>query len=682
MKYIALIVFLMPLIFSCSKYPESLDESLKIAGKNKIELKKVLDYYSCNPEDSLKYKAACFLIENMKWHFGGQVAPSPMLWELFLVEDSLVIPIMQNPEYWKNEKALYGYKYGAKKMLVKSAINKSVLKKGYQSDLNFLNANFLIETIDVAFKVKELDWCKHLSFNDFCEFILPYRFNTEPVFPLRQKLYKKFSNLYYTDSLQRNTYKTISWLNKYLNRFVWDYDEHPKITDLGFYNIFYWQSKNMFCSHQAVILGQIMRSIGLPVTEVFTPKWRDTDLGHSWCAIPEQNGGLTLFSAFYQNPGEVYAPHSPAHATKLYIKTFAQQPATPFLLKAPGELLPPAFGTPCIKDVTGQFVPVRDIELNLTATKPGNNLCWFSIFIKGNWVPIGWGTLNKERNRAQFKNIPVGLTGMACFFENNKTTPCSKLVTVTSAGFEPVFHNNEKSDLSLTRKFPEKLRLQYFIGDIIGTKIQGANKPDFSDSVTLHTIADTLRPYLQDISFANSGNYRYYRLYAPSWSLHIAEIEFITAKNLPGTVAATQLPVFKANGHGQKKYYKFVGQIVADNPDSTAFDGDMLTYNSKKWVGLNFGQPQQINRVRIAPRNAHNGIVTNNNYRLYYWADKWVSAGVKKAKYNFIEFKDVPANTLYWLRNLDHGTEEQPFFYKNGKQLFSNQQPTKRTSFY
>lgn len=42
-----------------------LEVALQAAGGNKKELQKVLHYYKKNPIDSLKYKAACFLIENM-----------------------------------------------------------------------------------------------------------------------------------------------------------------------------------------------------------------------------------------------------------------------------------------------------------------------------------------------------------------------------------------------------------------------------------------------------------------------------------------------------------------------------------------------------------------------------------------------------------------------------------------
>ena len=106
------------------------------------------------------------------------------------------------------------------------------------------------------------------------------------------------------------------------------------------------------------------------------------------------------------------------------------------------------------------------------------------------------------------------------------------------------------------------------------------------------------------------------------------------------------------------------------------FDGDMLTFSIQKWAGMDFGKPVKIDRVRIAPRNADNGIKIGDTYQLFYWDETWVSAGTQQAEYNFLKFKNVPANALYWLKNMDHGKEEQPFFYVNGKQVFSNQPQT------
>ena len=51
-------------MLSCSGPDSRLEQALTLAGSNRPELEKVLRRYS-SPEDSLKYRAAVFLIENM-----------------------------------------------------------------------------------------------------------------------------------------------------------------------------------------------------------------------------------------------------------------------------------------------------------------------------------------------------------------------------------------------------------------------------------------------------------------------------------------------------------------------------------------------------------------------------------------------------------------------------------------
>ena len=68
MKFRCSILFLFSLFLSCSE-PSKLEQALEFAGDNREELEKVLEYYRKNPSDSLKYRAACFLIENMPYHF-------------------------------------------------------------------------------------------------------------------------------------------------------------------------------------------------------------------------------------------------------------------------------------------------------------------------------------------------------------------------------------------------------------------------------------------------------------------------------------------------------------------------------------------------------------------------------------------------------------------------------------
>jgi hypothetical protein len=55
--------------FKSSCYSPEIESALKQAGDNRIELETVLNHYRDNPVDSLKYKAACFLIANMSIHY-------------------------------------------------------------------------------------------------------------------------------------------------------------------------------------------------------------------------------------------------------------------------------------------------------------------------------------------------------------------------------------------------------------------------------------------------------------------------------------------------------------------------------------------------------------------------------------------------------------------------------------
>jgi hypothetical protein len=53
---------------SCRHSPE-VRRALRLAGNNRGTFEKVLQYYSRNPSDSLKLKAAVFLIGNMSGHY-------------------------------------------------------------------------------------------------------------------------------------------------------------------------------------------------------------------------------------------------------------------------------------------------------------------------------------------------------------------------------------------------------------------------------------------------------------------------------------------------------------------------------------------------------------------------------------------------------------------------------------
>ena len=61
MRNVLLLIIVLSICNSCSrKY--KLEQALALSKDNRAELEKVLEHYSEQPEDALKYKAALFLI--------------------------------------------------------------------------------------------------------------------------------------------------------------------------------------------------------------------------------------------------------------------------------------------------------------------------------------------------------------------------------------------------------------------------------------------------------------------------------------------------------------------------------------------------------------------------------------------------------------------------------------------
>ena len=73
---IIIFILIIAVFTGCTKVqlPESpeLKKAIELAGENGSELQKLIKHYAIHPEDSLKLKAAVFLIENMDAHYSHQ----------------------------------------------------------------------------------------------------------------------------------------------------------------------------------------------------------------------------------------------------------------------------------------------------------------------------------------------------------------------------------------------------------------------------------------------------------------------------------------------------------------------------------------------------------------------------------------------------------------------------------
>lgn len=141
---------------------------------------------------------------------------------------------------------------------------------------------------------------------------------------------------------------------------------------------------------------------------------------------------------------------------------------------------------------------------------------------------------------------------------------------------------------------------------------------------------------------------------------------------LPDTYGSMAELSFYAGGSDEPMKGRVIGSEGSWENNSAwkrenLFDGDVLTsYCAPQgvgcWVGLDFGKPVKLSKIRYTPRGDGNMIEPGDEYELLYWADgHWRSLGRKVAETMSVSFGDIPEGALLLLRDRTKGHDERIF---------------------
>lgn len=635
------------LFLSCKNQDTLLEKALKRSGENRAELQHVIDHYSKNAEDSLKRKAAVFLISNMEGKFSYQGTEYRSFLDFL---DSLSLSTTGIPKFrlaitdlFKNRGTLVG-------------------KPEKIFDLISLNSKFLINNIDSAFLIYNSQTIKHkLSFENFCEFILPYRIGNEPIESFRSKLYDQYKSVLtcgassiraVADSVLARTSPTGMTINPPFPDFVPDFP----LSSLQ-------KLKGGTCRESSNLAIYIMRALGIPVAADFTPQWPHRGFGHSWSALLLNDDSCIDFEGATSSfvGGHLHALKS-FRIAKAYRHTFSKQMNSLAMIHGDEEI-PDFFRDSCFKDVSSSYFKGTNIVFNIPKEISGNkSFAYICVFDNRNWIPIHWGKI--EEGKVVFSNMGGPSIYVIALFDSGNIQPVGNPIMLDSAGNikEILPHIHEKNTLSLKRKYPVfdwwNTRLQA----LKGGKFEAANKLDFSDGVIVYRIEGIPEMTYQTVHININRKYRYLRYIAPDSSYgSMAEIEFYGGddQQLLGTVIGSDST--KSTGNGKNN--------VFDGDPLSYYDGD---YPNDNWYGLDFRKPVQINKIRYLSRNDDNFIRMGDQYELVYWyKGSWQSLGIKVGTDSqIITYDNVPPDGVYLLRDNTRGKEERIFTYNNGKQIW------------
>ena len=597
--------------------------------------------------DAEKLRAARFLVSNMRLH---SFKDSPLL-------DKYYAGIEQINKKYKYPACVEQYD-----RLYEELGRPADVK--VRSDADALTAAGLIENIDMAFTDwRNGLWARHLTFDEFCEYLLPYRVGSEKVSPgwrkrMRDRYFFRAEALKTSDDVCHSAYWATFTVNETLKRLGLNVRRVLPQLDVDMPLQALDNIRMGECRDYSVFAAYVMRACGIPVGVDFTPQWPDRALNHYWNVVLDNTGKNVPFLGADSNPE--YSTKPGQKMAKVYRLTFARQPQSLHALNSKwNERVPDVLNSPFMKDVSDEYFRGKNLYVPLNDLHRDDKFAYIAVFNNQEWVPVDFAVVNHKDRSATFKYLGCDVVYLPVYWGRNGCIPASDPILLPSVERARALVPNKAKPqtIRISRKYPLFRRVLGFRRMMKGGVFEAANSPDFSDAVRCAVIKGVpLRGYdTLAVSGTDGKLYRYWRYVAPkNRKCEVAEISFLAA----GKEVETSSILC-----GGK----------ADVSAGKAFDGDKLSYYGSAsakdaWVGADMGRPVAVDRIAYIPRNDDNDVVPGHTYELSYF-DGGVqkSAGVQTATSGTLVFENVPSGALYILHHLDGGTEERIFTYEDGK---------------
>ena len=664
---------------SCSS-DDKLGWALNKAGKNRKEIEAVLAHYKANEKDSLKYKAAVFLIENMPYHFyyeGELLDNYSNIYEVMMQiqEPDIVIDSFRK-------------KYGP--------FSTQGLDK--KEDIKCIKSDYLISNIDFAFKVwKEQPWGKNVSFDDFCLYILPYRVNEEQPLEWRKLLYEKYNPL--LDNLIKTgdvsdplvaAQVVINFLCEEEKFFTTSMSNIPLKTPL-----LIDKHRAASCRDMADLTVYILRALGIPCGIDYIQLHGRINSGHNWTFILDKEGNS--FSSDYLDCQLIPASENLHFAVKIFRETFSVNNELKDELSKFKSSPAPYLINPKFIDVTDFYCKDKPHSISISDTNfyysiNKDNIVYLCGSYLRDWKPVDHAivegdkisynkiktdyyhdhdTLMNDLTEESFNLLPnankdyiESMIFRLANWNKNKLKYLTDPFIVKKNGVIEFIRPNEEEEKNAICLFSKFNTLSDgFVQFMPGGSFEASNDINFENVDTLFQIKEIPFRLFNTQLLNTNQKYRYIRYKgADNSHFEISEIQIYGTSNSE---------ILKGSPFGS-----ITGDEIKNHTFSKAFDGDPYTsfYSSNPsggWIGIDLGEPYSISKIIFSPRNRDNFIRINDMYELFRLKkNTWVSLGTQTAKSDSLIYKNVPSNSLLYLKNYTRGSQERIFIYKDGVQVF------------
>ena len=300
-----------------------------------------------------------------------------------------------------------------------------------------IDKSFLIQDIERAVSTykKQLE-TSYIPFSLFEEYLLPPVIEDEPLENWRERCLDKFSFLNTLDVVE-----VCDTINSLLSKdFSFSYGEIPaRYLSWGYLDTL----TKGDCYHMAKSVLYPLRALGYPCTIDFSPCWGNTTGGHSWNVVyiegkmipfMGREKGVYAYDPFriynFENPERMNPARYPG---KVYRKTFS---ANKKLKQLIGHIsmddLPPFLSDCRMMDVTTEYLPVSDVEIEVADTVPVEESVYLAVY-SDDWTATAY-TDTFQNRIATFKDVKNEMLYMPVVYRKGNIYPIDHPFIVDRVG--------------------------------------------------------------------------------------------------------------------------------------------------------------------------------------------------------------------------------------------------------
>lgn len=410
--FLALGIFKSNKVFCQEVIPGEIKRVINLTAKNKNELLKAAKYYQQKKEDSLKLKAMYFLLKNMDIHHS----------ENYYWADA------ENKRIDFNELNYLDFSTATKAFdsLKKSKGNLHPVIHIYK-DIDTITAQFLVNNIENAFKVWKLPIAAKIKFDDFCEYLLPYRISVEPLQDWRKTYQQKFKWFY--DSVKNNqVVNVVSFLMKDINRWftcTWNMEKRTEpLPRLGANQVLL--RKKGLCEDAADLAVWALRSQGICASTDLIPYWATSSGGHTLNYIQTENNEKKHFDILFKELDEFKLIREPG---KVFRQTFSKQKNALASLTDTNSIPKCILRQKNIIDVTTEYWKTTNVVVDLFDNKDNPPKIVFAYTLNySQWKPTWWS--KTENGKATFTNMCKGVVYLPAYYKDGKISYAGNPIAV------------------------------------------------------------------------------------------------------------------------------------------------------------------------------------------------------------------------------------------------------------